>query len=168
MIDSMEIKTLAIVKYPAKILSQLAQEVQEINPAVLALISQMEQAMENNDGIGLAAPQIGVSERIVIVKDAKENHAFLNPKIVSHGKITVTDEEGCLSLPGIFVKVKRLKQIKIACKTPEGKEITIEASGLGARIFQHEIDHLQGKLIINRINLLARLKLLPKLWKFKT
>ena len=168
MIDSMETKTFTIIKYPAKILGQPAQEVIEINPAVLALILQMEQAMEKNDGIGLAAPQIGVAERIIIVKDAKENHAFLNTEVVSRSKATITDEEGCLSLPGIFVKVKRSKQIKVACKTPESKEITIEAAGLGARIFQHEIDHLQGKLIINRISPFARLKLLPKLWKLKT
>lgn len=158
---------LKIVKYPAAILKKQAKKVEEITPDLLALISQMEAAMEKNRGIGLAAPQIGISMQIIMVKDKKKNQTFLNPKLRSKSKTQETDEEGCLSLPGLFLSIKRAKNIRLSCNTEKGRPIIIEAEGLAARIFQHELDHLQGKLIIDRITPLLRWKIQKELGEIK-
>jgi len=161
---------LKIVKYPAAILKKQAKKVQEITPELLSLISRMELAMEKNRGIGLAAPQIGISKQIIVVKHSKEsrkNQAFLNPKIQKRSKKQETDEEGCLSLPGLFLPIKRAESIRLSCSTKEGKPVIIEAVGLASRIFQHEIDHLYGKLIIDRITPLARWKIKKELEQIK-
>lgn len=150
---------LTITKYPSPILKQLSKQVKEISPDLLMLIKDMEESMMEHDGVGLAAPQIGMSKQIIIVNGEKENHAFFNPQIVWHGKKTETEEEGCLSLPGLFMPVKRFAQVRVSCVNKEGKQVTIAADGLPARIFQHEVDHLQGKLIINRVSPLKRLKI---------
>lgn len=136
--------------YPSPILSLRAQEVGRIDSETLSLIVQMKQTMDANNGIGLAAPQVGISKRVIIVKDDKENQAFLNPQILKQSKEKEEDEEGCLSLPGLFLKIKRTQRVEVLALTAEGKEVKIEAKGLAARIFQHEIDHLNGKLIIHR------------------
>ncbi|TSC56569.1 MAG: peptide deformylase [Parcubacteria group bacterium Greene0714_21] len=148
---------LKIFTYPLPILQSRAQEIERIDEETLSLILQMKQTMDANNGIGLAAPQIGVSKRIIIVKDKKENHAFLNPQILKQSRKKEEDEEGCLSLPGLFMQVKRAKRVEVLALTPEGKEVKIEAEGLTSRIFQHEIDHLNGKLIIHRVSLWTRL-----------
>lgn len=158
---------LKIVKYPATILKKQTQEVQEITPDLLSLISQMEIAMEKNRGIGLAAPQIGISKQIIVIKDKRKNRAFLNPKLRSKSKKQETDEEGCLSLPGLFLSVKRAESIRLSCNTKEGRSLIIEAKGLAARIFQHELDHLEGKLIIDRITPLSRWKIQKELVEIK-
>lgn len=158
---------LKIVKYPAAILKKRAKEVQKITPELLSLISQMEVAMKKNNGIGLAAPQIGVSSKIIVIKENKKNQAFLNPKFITKSKKQETDEEGCLSLPGLFLFIKRAENIRISCSNKEGKSIIIDASGLAARIFQHEIDHLQGKLIIDRITSLKKWKIRKELEQIK-
>lgn len=154
---------LKIVKYPSATLKRKAEEVQQITPDLLSLAVQMELAMEKNQGIGLAAPQVGFSKQIIVVKDKRNNQAFLNPKIVFKGKEQETDEEGCLSLPGLFLPIKRAETIKVSCYTKEGKPVVIEAAGLASRIFQHEIDHLQGKLIIERITPFLRWKIRKEL-----
>tara|TARA_Y100000310_G_C20537532_1_gene741613 strand:+ start:300 stop:809 length:510 start_codon:yes stop_codon:yes gene_type:complete len=154
---------LKIIKYPSRILKKKTRKIEEITPEILALLPQMETAMEKNQGIGLAAPQIGVSKQIIIVKGEKKNQAFLNPKIEQKNKKTEIEEEGCLSLPGLFLPIRRSLSISLSCYTKKGQSITIEARGLAARIFQHEIDHLQGKLIIDRITPLQRWKIRKEL-----
>ena len=152
--------TLSIVTYPKKILKQKAEEVLRMSPEIKKLVPQMIETMYAAEGIGLAAPQIGISKRIIIVetsdnprataKDGKGKPlAFLNPIIKKKSGKSVTEEEGCLSLPGVFVRVKRSEKVRLECQTPEGNTVKIEAGGLIARIFQHEIDHLNGKLIID-------------------
>lgn len=159
-----------IVKYPAAILKKRAKKVEEITPELLSLITHMEITMEKSKGIGLAAPQIGISKQIIVVKDSREsirNQTFLNPKILKKSKRQEIDEEGCLSLPGLFLPIKRAESIRLSCNTKEGKPIMIKATGLAARIFQHEIDHLQGKLIIDRITPLQRWKIKKELQQIK-
>ena len=158
---------LKIVKYPAAILKKPAKEVQNITPELLSLISHMEVAMEKNRGVGLAAPQVGVSTQIIVIMDKKKSQAFLNPKLRTKSKKQETDEEGCLSLPGLFLPIKRAVSVRISCSTKQGKLITIEATGLASRIFQHEIDHLHGKLIIDRIPPLKRWKIKKELAQIK-
>ena len=158
------------IKYPDTILKKQAKKVLKITPKLLTLVSQMKVAMEKNQGIGLAAPQIGVSKQIIIVKDSKEskkNQAFFNPKLRSKSKKQETDEEGCLSLPRLFLPIKRAESIRLSCNTKEGKSVIIEATGLASRIFQHELDHLQGKLIIDRITPLKRWKIRKELEEIK-
>ena len=148
---------LKIFIYPSPILRLRAKEVERIDQETLALILPMKQTMDANNGIGLAAPQVGISKRIIIVKGDKENQAFLNPKILKQSREKEEDEEGCLSFPGLFVKVKRAQRVEVLAVTPKGKEVKIETEGLASRIFQHEIDHLNGKLIIHRVSLWTRL-----------
>lgn len=150
-------KSLAIVKYPQRILLKKAHPVPFPIPDLKPLLEGMKKAMELHKGIGLAAPQIGDSKQIIVVKGQRKNYAFLNPKILKKSRKQMVDEEGCLSLPGIFCKVKRPYGVEVVAQTPQGKPIRIAAKGLSARIFQHEIDHLQGILIIHRVNPVKRL-----------
>jgi len=161
------IHMLKIVKYPAAVLKKKAKEVRGITPDLLSLISCMELAMEKNQGVGLAAPQVGFSRQIFVVKDDKKSRAFFNPKIRSQSRQRSEDEEGCLSLPGLFVLVKRAERVRVSCNTKEGKPVVVEAEGLASRIFQHEIDHLQGKLIIDRITPFQRWKIRKQLQEIK-
>jgi len=168
---------LSIVTYPQKILRARADRA-VLNSETQKLIPQMIETMYRCDGIGLAAPQIGVSQQIFIVETSAnprgrnedreigipgEPVAFLNPTIETKSKETEIQEEGCLSLPGIFVPVKRAESIVVLCQTSDATEVTIEATGLIARIFQHEIDHLNGILIIDHISAIKRLKLRKQL-----
>ena len=156
---------LKIVQYPDPILKKKSEEVRYDDKSLRSLTLQMIESMKKNQGIGLAAPQIGLSKKIIIVTEGEESHAFLNPRIVKQSKEKERDEEGCLSLPGLFVKVLRPKQVEVVAQTVEGEEVRVKARGLGARIFQHEIDHIEGKLIIHRISPLARWKLRNQLKK---
>ena len=166
---------LSIVTYPQKILRQKAVTISQI-PEIEKLIPQMIETMYKNEGIGLAGPQIGISKRIIVVETAKdpreivrENQnkgrpfAFLNPAITKKTGKPIVAEEGCLSLPGIFVPVKRIEEIELTYQTPESEHIHIKVKRLTARIFQHEIDHLNGKLIIDHLSLFKRLKLRKQL-----
>jgi peptide deformylase len=152
-------KPLAIRIYPDPLLKKKSQEVRHDDQSLRSLIFQMVEAMKKNQGVGLAAPQIGISKKVIIVTEGEQSHAFLNPRIVKQSKEKERDEEGCLSLPGLFVKVRRAKQVEVIAQTIEGKEVRIKAQNLAARIFQHEIDHIEGKLIIHRISALSRWKL---------
>lgn len=175
--------TLPIVTYPQKILKRQAG-LASPGAELQKLIPQMIEAMYKNEGIGLAAPQIGISKRIIIVETSQDPRAvvrqksnvkknpaktqgkpfaFLNPIIIKKSGKVISEEEGCLSLPGIFVPVKRAVHVEVRCQTSAGKEVKIEAGGLTARIFQHEVDHLLGKLIIDHISPLKRLKLRKQL-----
>ena len=167
---------LSITRYPESILKKRAAEVKRINPEVKKLILEMVEAMYEHQGIGLAAPQVGISQRIIIVETsdnprdtAKESGehgkplAFLNPVIAKKSKRMSPEEEGCLSLPGIFVPVKRAEKVEVVCQTPTGNQVRVVAEGLMARIFQHEIDHLNGKLIIDRLPLWKKLSVMRSL-----
>ncbi|MBI1971266.1 MAG: peptide deformylase [Candidatus Wildermuthbacteria bacterium] len=158
---------LTIVKYPQPVLLKKAKPVESVTKDIVHLIPQMEKIMEFHEGIGLAAPQVGDSRQIIIVKGNTQNHAFLNPAILKKSKKQISDEEGCLSLPDIFLKIKRSEEVEVFAQTPKGKAVRIVAKGLAARIFQHEIDHLQGILIIHRANPLKRIWDSLKIYKNK-
>lgn len=152
-----------IVKYPHPLLNKKAREIPKITKEILKLVPAMVKIMDEHEGIGLAGPQVGRQERVIIVKDGENNLVFFNPKILKYGKKQGIEEEGCLSLPGLFVKVRRPFWVEVVAQDAKGQVVQIAAEGLGARIFQHEIDHLQGKLIINRISPFVRLKLRKQL-----
>jgi peptide deformylase len=159
---------LEIIKFPDPILKKKCQEVKEVTPEIKKLIEDMIETMKKNDGVGLAAPQVGFSKRVIIVETEKGPQGFINPKILKKSKETEIDWEGCLSIPGVFSKIKRWKEIEIEALDKEGKRVRIKAAGLVARIFQDEIDHLNGILIIDRIGFWQRFKIKRQLQKLKT
>jgi peptide deformylase len=149
---------LEIKKYPDPILRKKCQEVREVNEEIKKLIDDMVETMKKNDGVGLAAPQVGVSKRVIIVETERGPEGFINPKILKKTKETEIDWEGCLSVPGVFLKIKRWKGIEVEVLNREGEKVQVKAVGLVARIFQDEIDHLDGILIIDRVNRLERFR----------
>jgi len=148
---------LEIKKYPDPVLRKKCGEVKGINDEVKKLIADMKETMERNNGIGLAAPQVGVSKRIIVVETEEGPIEFINPKILKRGKEKEVIEEGCLSFPNLFLKIKRPKEVEIEAFNGEGKKI--KAVGLLARVLQHEIDHLEGILFIDRISFWQRWKI---------
>ncbi len=151
---------LEIKKYPDQVLKRESELVTDIDGDLQKLIDDMIETMYNSNGIGLAAPQVGVSKRLIVVDTSlrEENHSLIvliNPEIInSEGEIL--SEEGCLSLPGFITRLKRNEKIFVRGLDRKGKTIEIEATGLLARALQHEIDHLNGILIIDKISPLKR------------
>lgn len=123
------------------------------NPPIdpLELVTNMAETMLHHGGIGLAAPQCGLPYRVFLIKGIELIPCF-NPKIVDASDETITLEEGCLSYPGLFVKVKRPRTIRVRYTEPDGKTSTHVYDGMTARIFQHELDHLDGIRYIERAN----------------
>jgi len=158
--------TLAIKKYGDPILKRKAEGVKEITAELKELILNMIETVKKEKGVGLAATQVGISKRIIIVDAEKAPMAFINPEILDKSKEQETEEEGCLSLPGLFLKIKRAKEIEVRAKDIDGKDIEFKAEGLLARVFQHEIDHLDGILFIDRVGFWQKLKLKQKLKNF--
>lgn len=154
---------LEIKKYPDPVLRKKCQEVKEITDEVKKLGWDMVEAMTENQGIGLAAPQVGELKRAIVVQINNQPRVLVNPKIVKKSKETTVREEGCLSFPGLFLKIKRAKKAEIKASTLEGKEVQFGAEDLPARIFQHEIDHLDGILFIDRISFWQRWRMRNKL-----
>jgi len=159
---------LEIKKFNNPVLRKKCQEVKEISEDIKKLINDMTETMKKKQGIGLAAPQVGVLKRIIVVRAGLENQRILdliNPKILKKSSKKETGEEGCLSFPGIFLKIKRAKEVEVEGLNRNGEEIKIKASGLLARVFQHEIDHLDGILFFDRLNFWQRIKFNLKLPK---
>lgn len=151
---------LEIKKYPARILKQKAAEVRQIAGHTARMLHDMVDTMYIANGIGLAAPQIGVLERVIVVDVDPENRGknllkIINPVIVeSHG--TITWEEGCLSVVNYTAEVRRAQQILVRGWTLDQKEVEVEATDLEAVCLQHEIDHLEGTLFIDHVSRLKR------------
>ncbi|MBY3620428.1 peptide deformylase [Acinetobacter sp. CUI P1] len=136
-----------IVKEPDEVLHKIAKEVTVVTPNVKKLLDDMADTMYDAEGVGLAAPQVGILKRLIVV-DADEEHGLIkmiNPEIIgTEGE--QLGPEGCLSIPGLNGDVRRAETVTVRGLNREGKEITITGSGLLARAFQHEIDHLNGVL----------------------
>jgi peptide deformylase len=150
---------LEIKKYPAPVLMKKAEKVEEVSIEVQELIENMIETLALSRGIGLAAPQVGESKRIIIIKSGEEFKAYINPRIIKKSKEIESMEEGCLSFPELFIDVKRSKKIEVMALNKNGEEFKISADGLMARVFQHEVDHLDGVLFINKIGFWQKLKL---------
>lgn len=143
---------LPVLQTPNKILKQKADEVKEITAEIKQQIFDMIETMKAENGAGLAANQIGVLNRVVITTNNKgEVIPLINPVIVKKSFSKATSEEGCLSVPETFVKIKRYKKIKVKALDQEGKNIEFWATGLFAVVIQHETDHLDGILITDKI-----------------
>ncbi|HEX9788157.1 MAG TPA: peptide deformylase [Candidatus Binatia bacterium] len=151
---------LEILKYPEPVLAKVAAPVKTISAKTLALVNNMLETMYAAPGVGLAAPQVGVSQRIVVLDVDHENpgkqiYKLINPRITrAEGEIIW--EEGCLSVVDFTAEVRRAAQVEVVALDEHEKELKIAAEGLLAVALQHEIDHLDGKLFIDRISRLKR------------
>ncbi len=152
------------------ILRARAQEVVTLTPELRRLIDDLFETMYDEDGVGLAAPQVGVGQRIIVVdphENGMQGFALINPIVLETSKEVERGEEGCLSIPGLKDVVERPFSAIIVGQTLEGETRRIEAEGLLARILQHEVDHLDGILFIDRLSPLKRKLLLSKWQKVK-
>ncbi len=167
-------KTLTIhevVKYPDPVLARPGEPVTEFGPELKTLVEEMFESMYEAQGIGLAAPQISISKRITVIdvsfkKNPADRIALINPEIVERGGKQL-EEEGCLSLPDIREKVQRSAWVKVRAQNVEGTWFEVEGEELLSRALQHEIDHLDGVLFIDRISRLKRDLALRKIKKMQ-
>ena len=149
-----------IILYPNKILRKKSEEVgEEIDEEIRNLAREMVEIMVKEDGIGLAAPQLGILKRIIVVMTENGPEVFINPVIVKKSKESETMEEGCLCFPGVFLKIKRVKRVEVEVLNLQGEKIRMKTEGLVARIFQHEADHLDGILFVDRASFWQKIKL---------
>ena len=148
--------------YPDPILRRKAIPIKNIGGQVKKIADRMAEAMYANKGIGLAAPQIGIPSQIIAVDLGEGLDILINPEIIE-GEGESILEEGCLSLPNIEVQVKRKDKIFIRAWDLDGERVILELNGFPGRVYQHEIDHLKGVLIIHHISRLKR-ELLIKKW----
>jgi len=146
------------------ILRQATKPVGEITPDVQRLIDDMFETMYHARGIGLAAPQVGRTERIAVVDVDDEPLVLINPEIVDSSSGKAKGEEGCLSIPDIYADVERPKTVTVHALDRNGKAFERKASDLLARCLQHEIDHLDGKLFLDYLSVLKRAAAIAK-WK---
>ncbi len=160
----MEKTALKIRIYGDPVLRKKSVLVKEVSPRHRDILSQMARLMYEDNGVGLAAPQVGVNEAMIVVDIGNSLYKLINPKIVVSSGSQV-NQEGCLSVPGICVKVKRADKVSIKALDENGKKITIEAQGLLACVFQHEIDHLKGKLIVDYASIFEKIKIKKALKK---
>jgi peptide deformylase len=154
------VAVLEILKYPHPLLKKRCEKVDRIDGEVKKLIRDMTETMYQANGIGLAACQVGVSRRVIVVDVSpidpeKELFAMVNPEVISE-EGEIEHEEGCLSVPDCLEKLKRKEKVLVRGFSPAGKEIEISAEGILAIAIQHEIDHINGVLILDRISRLKR------------
>jgi len=153
-----------IIKYPDTILRKKSDYVKRVDKEIKQLIEDMAETMYASRGVGLAAIQIGVLKRVIVVNIGEGLVAVVDPEMLE-GEGDTQMEEGCLCLPGVMVEVKRREKIKVKGLNEKGEEIVIDAEGLLARALQHEIDHLNGILIIDKVSKIKRELLTSKLRK---
>jgi len=133
------------------ILRQKSTPIKNITREILNLINDMTETMKKVDGVGLAAPQIGKNIQLFVINPKlSKKYVFINPEISKMSKKTETTEEGCLSMPGVYKKIPRAKSLRIKAVNETGKEFKLKAKDLSARVIQHEMDHLNGILIIDK------------------
>jgi peptide deformylase len=162
---------LKIVKYPDPVLSRPAEPITEFNAELRKLVADMFETMYDGQGIGLAAPQVGVSKRLLVIdlsvgKEPKDKLVLINPEIIfKEGKLY--EEEGCLSFPDIREKVSRHAKVRIRAQDEQGKWFEMDGEEVLSRCFQHEIDHVDGMLFIFRMSALKRDLVLRKIRKLQ-
>lgn len=152
---------LEIRKFKDKILRKKAKKVSKVDKEIKKLIVDMAQTMKKNQGIGLAAPQVGILKRIIVFQADRPGQrifSLINPKVKKKSREKEKGEEGCLSFPKVLLEIKRAKLIEVEGLDINGNKVKFEAKGLLARILQHEIDHLDGVLFFDRLSLLKRIK----------
>jgi peptide deformylase len=156
-----------IRQYPDPALRMTAAEVESFDDDLRALAERMLHLMEEANGIGLAAPQVGVVRRLFVCRlgdeDDAELRAFVNPTLAQTGEVRATEDEGCLSLQGVLVPVERPAEVTLEAQDLSGGPVRLRLEGLDARVVQHELDHLDGVLILDRTTDEARREALATL-----
>ncbi len=155
----MDVSKCRITHYPDKVLAKAAKPVERIDDNIRQLVDKMADIMLQNKGIGLAAPQVGIPLRLFIISldGSRENiKVYINPTVTPSGELEES-EEGCLSVPGIYTKIRRYKKCRVTATDLDGNEFTQEADGLYARCLQHESDHIEGMTIADRMPSAARI-----------
>ena len=151
--------------YGDPMLRRKAAQVSEVTPEIRRVIGDMIETMYNQAGLGLAAPQVGIPYRLLVMDDDTGGaRALINPVITSRSG-SVVDEEGCLSLPGIFADVERSKSVTVQAMDEDGQSFDLEATGMQARVIQHEMDHLEGVLFIDLLSPVARDRIQQRIQK---
>jgi len=154
-----DIENCRITHYPARVLARRAQTIEQIDDNIRRLVEKMFDIMRKNKGVGLAAPQVGVPLRLFIISldgSAENRRAYINPTVTPIGELGSIDE-GCLSVPGVYTKIKRYKKCEVTATDLDGNQFTEEAEGLYARALQHEYDHIEGITIVNRMGQAAKI-----------
>lgn len=168
---------LPLAYYGNPLLRKKAEPIGEITEAIRQLAADMIETMDANNGIGLAAPQIGQSIRLFVLRRyavqedgtrvITDPYVYINPKIVEHSEEEESEEEGCLSIPKIRMQVSRPKRIKVEATDLEGKAFTHDLEGINARVVMHENDHINGVLFIDRVRGAARKRIEDELRQIK-
>lgn len=152
-----------ILKYPHPVLRTPAKPVMQISKELNILVGNMLDLMYRHEGLGLAAPQVGVSERVLVMNFAgtpaerAQEYVAINPVIIDMSKGYIDDREGCLSFPDLYAKIKRAKKIKVQAYNLKGELYEMVCEELPARVWQHEIDHLDGNLFIDKMGIVGKL-----------
>ena len=152
-----------IVKYPHPALRQKAAPVTAIDKDVNLLVGGMLELMYRHEGLGLAAPQVAVAQRVLVMnfsgdpKDKEHEYVAINPVIVELSKAIIDDREGCLSFPDLYAKVRRSKKVKVQAYNLQGELYEMTCEDLPARVWQHETDHLDGSLFIDKMGMVGRM-----------
>ncbi|MFB6290136.1 MAG: peptide deformylase [Candidatus Bipolaricaulia bacterium] len=141
-----------IVTYPEEVLRRETNTIDDIDEEIRDLADKMTEMMFKAEGVGLAAPQVGVGKRLIVVNLEDDFHILVNPELVERSEEEETEEEGCLSVPGPEAPVTRSKKVVIRGTDLDGNEVNLTREGLAARVFQHEIDHVNGKLFIDHLS----------------
>jgi len=153
-----------VTLYPTPVLRKEAAPIEVFGEELVSKVAAMFRRMYDSKGVGLAAPQVGLRERLLVINPSgdpekpEEELALVNPIIVDRFGAEVTMEEGCLSFPGIYAEVTRPDACKVAAKTPTGEDIELEFDGFTSRVIQHEYDHLQGVLLVDRMSATDKLR----------
>lgn len=152
---------LKLVKYPDPVLTRSCEQVVEFNDELRALIDGMSDIMYSSEGVGLAASQVGAPKRVLLIdptggEDANAMLALINPRVTWHSPEMETSQEGCLSLPGAILQVPRSVAVDVEYHDVMGNHVVRRFTEFEARIVQHEIDHLNGVLMIDKVGRLAR------------
>jgi peptide deformylase len=158
---------LTILEFPDERLRKKAAEVKAVDGNIKKLVDDMLETMYEAKGVGLAATQVNVHQRIVVIDVSEEKDkplCLINPEIINKDGVEES-EEGCLSVPGFFEKVKRAERVKVKALNKEGKSFELEADDLLAVCIQHELDHLEGKLFVDYVSSLKRQRIKKKLEK---
>lgn len=157
---------LTVRKYGDPMLRRRAAPVEDVTPEIRRLIADLTDTMYDEVGIGLAAPQVGAAVRLIVVsdEDGRGVQALVNPVIIEEGG-QVTAEEGCLSIPGVFAPVTRAAWVRVEAQDADGQPVSITARALFARVLQHELDHLDGVLFIDRLDPVTRDRIKRKIKK---
>lgn len=159
---------LSILQFPDPRLHTVAKPVQAVDARIKALAADMLETMYEAHGIGLAATQVDVHERLIVIdvsEDRKQPMVLVNPEIVWESEEVQVNDEGCLSVPGIYDGVERASRVKVRALDADGQERTIEAEGILAVCIQHEMDHLMGKVFVEYLSPLKRNRIKTKMLK---